>query len=302
MSSTPRTPPNTWRDWTPKSSGISWTNTEHSRGLRKFDAGRAARDRHHHGEQRAGRREGLGDGPPRLRAQGHDAPRTATSATRRSLYTPFQSTADDGGGASYSSTSLLGRGKKVTVVYGTLTNPAGDADGQRLGPADARARTRRRRRPALDGIYVFYDGQGCTVADGLDGGCTGARRRDLDVRQRQCVVEARDPRRRSVRGSGGDLSDREDERSGEERQSTFATFAAPVLPTYTFTSRRTARPTATGGSAVGAEQPGRRWGGCHSPHRRRIASASLAARVGRSPVRAVTAGRRRSLSAQPRRR
>jgi hypothetical protein len=85
-------------------------------------------------------------------------------------YRPFQSIIVTGGGSSFSSTSLLGRGKKVTVAYGTLTNPSGAPLAGvwvRLaqGTSWALART------GLDGFYVFYDGQGCS--DGLEGCSAG---------------------------------------------------------------------------------------------------------------------------------
>jgi uncharacterized repeat protein (TIGR01451 family) len=69
-------------------------------------------------------------------------------------------------GTSYSQTSLLGRGKKVTVVYGTMVDTSGAAMANvwiRLtqNGASYLAHTQ------ADGSYVFYDGQACT-GDGLD--------------------------------------------------------------------------------------------------------------------------------------
>ena len=70
-------------------------------------------------------------------------------------------------------TDLLGRGKKVTVVYGTARYANGTAI------ADAWVKISQSGNTALaktgtDGQYVIFDGQGCTIGDGLDGGCTGA--------------------------------------------------------------------------------------------------------------------------------
>jgi hypothetical protein len=95
-------------------------------------------------------------------------------------YGPFRSTVvvrDQSnnlvGAPSVSSTSLLGRGKKVTVVYGTATDATGSAAAGvwiRLtqGGNTATAQT------DSNGYYVFFDGQGCTSTDGIAGGCTGA--------------------------------------------------------------------------------------------------------------------------------
>ena len=102
-------------------------------------------------------------------------------------YGPFDSTILVAGGSSYSSTTLVGRGKKVTVVYGRMTDPAGDAI------ADVTIRLTQNGNTATavtdgEGNYLFYDGQACTVADGLAGGCTGAsttsRARALDTSPR----------------------------------------------------------------------------------------------------------------------
>jgi hypothetical protein len=103
---------------------------------------------------------------------------SANFGTPPILYTPFKSTATvklSGVpvGASSTSTSLLGRGKKVTVVYGTARDGAGatlDNVWLRLTQGSNSAFTQ----TGSDGTYVFYDGQNCTIADGLDGGCTGA--------------------------------------------------------------------------------------------------------------------------------
>jgi hypothetical protein len=76
-------------------------------------------------------------------------------------------------GASHSDTELLGRGKKVTVVYGTARYSNGTAI------ADAWVKVSQSGNTALtktgtDGQFLFFDTQGCTASDGLDGGCTGS--------------------------------------------------------------------------------------------------------------------------------
>jgi hypothetical protein len=74
-------------------------------------------------------------------------------------------------GASTSQTSLLGRGKKVTVVYGTMTDAAGNPMANvwiRLtqGSTTVLAHTDN------TGDFVFYDSQQCT-GDGLDACSSG---------------------------------------------------------------------------------------------------------------------------------
>ncbi len=163
-------PMNTWRDWTGQSTGICWSST------------------------------------PAANCGGHDATITvrnvptgakvwitahldyylkgstvASNFTQKPVtYTPFMSVIaikDQATsfvvGTSSSSESLLGRGKKVTAVYGALTSSTGvpiDNVWVRFtqGSNTATART------GADGTYLVFDGQGCALADGLEGGCTGA--------------------------------------------------------------------------------------------------------------------------------
>ena len=65
---------------------------------------------------------------------------------------------------------MLGRGKKVTIVYGVVKDSAGsplDNVWVRVtqGNLSITAQT------GLDGSYLFFDGQGCTAGDGAAGGC-----------------------------------------------------------------------------------------------------------------------------------
>jgi hypothetical protein len=74
------------------------------------------------------------------------------------------------GGTSSSSTTLIGRGKKVTMVYGTMTDPDGNAMENawvRLAQGSTKALTK----TDSNGFYVFFDGQQCLPADSLYG-CT----------------------------------------------------------------------------------------------------------------------------------
>jgi hypothetical protein len=60
------------------------------------------------------------------------------------------------------------------VVYGRMTDKTG---GGAMGDVWIRLTQGSNTATAQtdgDGNYVFYDGQGCTLADGLVGGCTGA--------------------------------------------------------------------------------------------------------------------------------
>jgi hypothetical protein len=88
-------------------------------------------------------------------------------------YTPFTSTAAiSNTGVSTSNTSLLGRGKKVTLAYGTLTDSSGtplNGVWVRLtqGSNVAIGQT------GADGQYIFYDGENCAVASFIYS-CSGA--------------------------------------------------------------------------------------------------------------------------------
>jgi hypothetical protein len=161
---------NTWRDFTPTSTGITWTNSPASGCPASAPASSGL--------------PGIGtitvNNVPAnakvwvnvhldYRLKGTTAP-NSNFGNPPMTYRPFQSVIVSTGGSSASSTSLLGRGKKVTVVYGTLTNPAGAPLAGvwvRLaqGTSSALAVT------GVDGFYVFYDGQGCS--DGLEGCSAG---------------------------------------------------------------------------------------------------------------------------------
>ena len=73
-------------------------------------------------------------------------------------------------GTSYSETSVIGRGKKVTMAYGVAKDSAGNL----LENTWVRMTQGTKSITALtgaDGFYVFYDGQYCKAADGAAGGC-----------------------------------------------------------------------------------------------------------------------------------
>ena len=201
------------------------------RAVQQDDDGRTAGRRHITVEQHPGRREGLGDGPSGLQPQEDDGAEQHFG-NPPILYKPFQSTATMAGGSSYSSSSLLGRGKKVTVIYGRMTHKmGGGADGRRLAAADAglehrdgsvrrRRQLRLLRRPGMH-------------AGGRAGRrCTGASTSNWTFGNGNVSTQARDPRRRARRGGEPDVPDGQVQRHGVQRE---PTFALTGLPSYTFT-------------------------------------------------------------------
>ena len=162
------TRPNTWRDWTPQSSNITWTNTNTSPACIKTIVGRtrSAPGRSRRMNVPAGAKVWV---TVHLDYSLKDdaAARATTSATRRSCTRRSSRPPRRQAARAISSTSLLGRGKKVTVVYGRTTNKAGGAPMADVwmkltqGSNTALARS-----PTVDGSYVFYDGQQCIPATG----------------------------------------------------------------------------------------------------------------------------------------
>ncbi|HEY3210032.1 MAG TPA: hypothetical protein VGL18_09625, partial [Actinomycetota bacterium] len=159
--------PNTWRDWTPQSSSICWNSAQNT----------------------CSGADGtitVNNVPPgakvwvtvhldyALKGQTKDANFLKTPK----LYTPFQSDIlikDQSSGAvvgaSSSNTSLLGRGKKVTTVYGTMRDSAGNGLGGVWVQISQNGKTALAQ-TSPEGFYIFYDGQNCLNADGLAGGCS----------------------------------------------------------------------------------------------------------------------------------
>ena len=112
---------NTWTDWTPQSTHeLLERDPEHMRRrLRRLD----------HGQQRAGERRGLGHRPPRPPMQGqvlHVCCFPNDPLKKPATYSfTSKATVKVGGmpvSESDTSASLIGRGKKVTMAYGALTN------------------------------------------------------------------------------------------------------------------------------------------------------------------------------------
>jgi hypothetical protein len=169
-------PANTWRDWTPQSNNVVIVNQPVANCPKSTSGGPPGSATMTVNNVPAGARVWVTVHLD-YSLKGTQAP-SATFGNPPILYTPFASTATikvDGipVGFSSSSTSLLGRGKKVTVVYGTVSNASGDPVDNtwiRLTQGGNSAFTQ----TGADGTYVFYDQQNCTPADGLDGGCTGA--------------------------------------------------------------------------------------------------------------------------------
>jgi hypothetical protein len=139
-------------------------------------------------------------------------------------------------GASSSNTNLLGRGKKVTTVYGTARDGNGAPMGDvwvklTQGSNWAMAQT------GHDGFYVFFDGQGCSAGDGLAGGCgagsvwnfaSGSVSTKLEILGSDPGTPAPGPTyptgtsKALVTGTGCPLGG-------------CANFTAPALPSFTFT-------------------------------------------------------------------
>ena len=76
-------------------------------------------------------------------------------------------------GTSNAQTTVIGRGKKVTMLYGTAADANGVAMAEvwiqvKQGSNTAMVRT------DINGDYVLFDGQVCTLADGVAGPCAGA--------------------------------------------------------------------------------------------------------------------------------
>ena len=224
--------PNVWRDWTPQSSGISWTNTNTAAGcVKTSSAGPVGTGTITANNVPAG---------AKVWVTVHlDYAWKSTGGLSSSfgnppiVYSPFTSTATMVGGSSTSNASLLGRGKKVTVVYGTLVDSSGNSLDNvwvklTQGSNTATAQT------GSDGTYVFYDGQGCTVADGLDGGCTGASTSTWTFGNGNVSSKL------EILGDGASAAaaatypTAKTNAAVKSGSQTFATFAAPVLPTYTF--------------------------------------------------------------------
>ena len=161
--------PDVWRIWNSQSTGICWSPTSTA-----ACSGNDATITLHNVPQGA-----------KVSVLAHldynlkGTTQSSTFAARPITYGPFSSSIevkDEGTqitvGASYSETSILGRGKKVTVVYGIARDFTGAA------MANVWIRLQQGTRTAIaktdgDGNYLFYDGQACTLADGLAGGCSG---------------------------------------------------------------------------------------------------------------------------------
>ncbi|HVD71298.1 MAG TPA: DUF11 domain-containing protein, partial [Actinomycetota bacterium] len=162
-------PANTWRDWTSQSTGICWsptptpacTGNDGTITVNNVPAGAKVWITAHLDYNLKGTTQ------------------ASTFTKKPILYAPFKSyivikdqTTGVPVGASTSSESLLGRGKKVTVVYGVVQDQNGNPINHAwvrldLGGRTAWAATQ------VDGSYVFYDGQLCDGSDGLES-CSGA--------------------------------------------------------------------------------------------------------------------------------
>jgi len=162
-------PANTWRDWTSQSTGICWSSTptaacgvnDGTITVNNVPAGAKVWITAHLDYYLKGTTQ------------------SSTFTKKPILYAPFKSDIvikDQATGipvgASSSSESLLGRGKKVTVVYGNVQDQNGVAINHAWVRLDLGGRTAWAATQA-DGSYVFYDGQLCDGTDGLES-CSGS--------------------------------------------------------------------------------------------------------------------------------
>ena len=223
--------PNTWRDWTPQSSNITWTNTNTSPACIKTIVGGTARHRDDHAEERSGRGEGLGDGPSGLQPQGPAAARATTSATSPILYKPFQSTATTAGGSSYlEHVAPRPREEGHRRLRPDDEQGGRHSDGRRLDEADAGLEHRAGRSPRSTAATSSTTGK--DAGDGLEG-CS-ASTYELDVRQRH-TSRRRWPRTATAATRRGQLPTYPASKTGVTVTSAGTTFATlDQAPSYTF--------------------------------------------------------------------
>ena len=157
--------PNVWKDWTPQSSSICANQTQDSCSgvdgmitVNNVPAGAQVWITVHLD----------------YKLKGTTAP--SDWLKKPITYGPFSSkiTIRSGAtivGTSFSSTSIIGRGKKVTMVYGTLTNKATGLTLANTWVRVSQGTIGATLLTGSDGFYVLYDGQACTAADGITGGC-----------------------------------------------------------------------------------------------------------------------------------
>ena len=211
---------NTWRDWLSQSSNVTWSNAMCSTaGTGTITVNNVP----------AGARVWVNVHLD-YKLKGTTAP-SSTFGTPPITYGPFQSTiviADVG--SSYSSTSLLGRGKKVTVVYGRASDPSGAPMvgvwvKLSQGSNWAIAKTDN------DGFYVFYDGQNCTPSDGLQvcSSATWIYANGSSVSSKLEILGDGAAATGSPAYPGAKTT--ASVRSGAQ---TFASFSSPTTPSYTF--------------------------------------------------------------------
>jgi hypothetical protein len=161
-------PANTWRDWTPQSTNISWTNSNVSTCSKTTTAGPPGTGTITPNNVPAGAKVWV---TVHLDYSLKNTQSTAGFGNPPILYTPFESTATTTGGASYSRESLLGRGKKVTLVYGRMIHKTGGAPMNNVWIKLTQGTNTAMTVTDVDGNFVFFDTQECD--DGLVR-CTGA--------------------------------------------------------------------------------------------------------------------------------
>jgi uncharacterized protein (DUF2141 family) len=164
---------NTWRDFTPQSTNIMWTNAPLASCSKTTTAGPLGTGTITVNNVPAGAKVWVTVHLD-YALKGTTAP-SSSFGTPPISYMPFQSTiAISSIGSSYSSTSLVGRGKKVSMVYGRAIDSSGNPL-QNVWIRATQGANVAWAQTDINGNYVFYDGQSCSP--GYAGSiqfCTGA--------------------------------------------------------------------------------------------------------------------------------
>jgi hypothetical protein len=212
---------NTWRDWLSKSSNVSATQASCPLGpdgtitVNDVPANAKVWVTVHLDYRLKGTTASAGFGNPPI------------------IYKPFQSTATTSGGASYSSESLVGRGKKVTVLYGRMINKSTGAALPNVWIRVTQGGNTATTTTDIDGNFVFFDTQGC-ADDGIVR-CTGVSNAIWNFATGNNVSTKLD-----TLGDGATPTAVTPWPTGKTTATvysgnqTFGTFTSPTAPLYTF--------------------------------------------------------------------
>src|SRR5207248_8566668 len=150
-----------WRDFTPQSTGITWSNQAGSSCPMTTSGGLPGTGAITVNNVPAGAQVWVTVHLD-YNLRGLTAP-SAAFGNPPINYTPFTSTAKiTNTGISTSSGSLLGRGKKVTVIYGRATDSSGNPL-QNVWVRVTQGTNQAYAQTDAGGNYVFYDGESCSI-------------------------------------------------------------------------------------------------------------------------------------------